>query len=181
VGDAPVGLLGPDVFGLRRAPEPPPFLAGVDQTAIPTNQLTSFFSALDMTHPGLPTDAELRLDTLLARDETMWRSERGQDRRSWAPDANSLPEDLRELPEVIEMPLVFHLVWLGGPLGRSRSGLWNNPADLSRQTWDWARVVLWTDVPRDVIAQTEQPPASSGPDPLRDVREMVAWAERNGI
>ena len=181
----PAGLLGPDVFQLRRAPAPPAFLAGNDQDAIATDQLTSFFELLDMTRPDPPTNARLRPEALARRPETVWRSERGPDERSWAPREDTLPPEYRKLPEVMEMPLLFHYVRLGGgPLTgaaeESRSFL-DNTADIAKRTRDWANVVLWTDVSRTLIAQASKPPPAQGPDPLRDVRDMVAWARANGI
>ena len=173
------GLLGPDVYDLRRALEAPMHLAGIDQATIATDQLASFFRALDMTLPSAPVNEDLRPETLPHRKETAWKERLPVDRRSWSPDRDRLAADLRDLPEEIEMPLLYHSIWLGSALTGTR-GFWANLADLARRRGPW-EVVLWTDIPRATFTQAAKPPPPSGSDPLRDVREMMDWAKDNHI
>jgi hypothetical protein len=103
----PAGLLGPDIFELRKAPPPPPFLAGVDQAQLTPEQLYEFFALLDMAAERAPEVGALRPDVLAGHEDIVLRSHRGPERRSWTPDPSVLPEALRELPEVLELPLLF--------------------------------------------------------------------------
>lgn len=188
-------LLGPDLFGLRQTPPAPPFLAGVDQGQVGTGQLVRFFEILDMarvSHPdddlfeapdlaparspagsGPPASADLDPGRLPADEGSVWRAHLDPGERSWP---RSSGRNLQDLPPDLEMPLLFHSIWLGSPLTDTqfRDNL-KLLADQARPAW---RVLVWTDIPRATFAEAARSPADG---PLSAVREMRAWARRHGL
>ena len=177
---AGTALLGPDLFGLRQSPPAPPFLVGLDQSRIGSEQLFSFFELLDLTRLALPTPADL--SHLPAKEDSVWRSQLGPGQRSWPPDSG---RDLQDLPPDLEMPLLLHSIWLGGPLTDSSPATREfraNVAELARQTGQSWRVLLWTDIPRATFDQARaSQPAADGSDPLAAVRDMLEWARLHHV
>ncbi len=130
---------------------------------------------LDQTRSEPPAPADLDPDGLPVTGDSVWRLELGPDQRSWPRGSG---RNLRDLPAVMEMPLLFHSIWLGGPL--TDTEFRENVADLAARTSPSWRVLVWTDVPRDTFARALQPPAG-GPDPLAAVRKMLVWALDSGV
>ncbi|MBY8853161.1 hypothetical protein K7G98_34975, partial [Saccharothrix sp. MB29] len=111
--DAPAdnGLLGPALFGLLTVPPPPDFMAGHDYKALTTGQSVSFFNALDMRIDAPVTPDRVDPSKLVDEEEWVIAGEQSGDAlNAWAPS------DVPPLPEVVEMPMTVHAIWLGGPL-----------------------------------------------------------------
>ncbi len=135
-------MLGPDLFGLRQTPPAPSFLVGLDQRRMGTEQLFRFFEMLDLTRPVPPTSADLDPDGLQVTLGSVWRSELGPDQRSWPRDSG---RELQDLPPVLEMPLLFHSIWLGSALTGSSpvtAEFRDNVAGLARQAGQSWRVLV---------------------------------------
>ncbi|MFT7841846.1 toxin glutamine deamidase domain-containing protein [Saccharothrix sp. BKS2] len=173
-------LLGTDLFGLLTVPPPPDFMAGHDYSTLTTGQSVSFFNALNITG-DTPATADL-LDPNRLEDAEDWvipGNQSGDALSAWAPG------DVPPLPEVVEMPMTVHAIWLGGPL-RDAGPMANfreNYGAAGQAYEGAAQLVLWTDVPRDQFdeARSTPPPPNGGPDPLADVRDMLEWAKNNNI
>ncbi|MEV7189817.1 hypothetical protein [Kitasatospora sp. NPDC093102] len=169
--------LGPDRFGLRELPPPPPYLAELDIAAVPPEQLAPLFRRLSMTRPA-PEAADLAPEVLATEAGQVARARRTPEQRRWgrrtAPEAPPLPES-------VEIPLIAHGVWLGKPMPAT-TGFWRNFGDGARRYRGEAQFVLWLDIPRERFDGARATPRpDSGPDPYQDVREQLEWAEANGI
>ncbi|MFF4595214.1 TcdA/TcdB catalytic glycosyltransferase domain-containing protein [Amycolatopsis sp. NPDC001319] len=180
-GPAPAGapLLGPDLFGFYRAPEPPDFLRGHDYSNLTAGQGLALLDTLDLTR-GVPVLRDLA-DPANLPDLRDWTVEhtRADDRLSaWAPG------DVEPLEKTTSTPLLMHAIWLGGPLrdAGTMSAFRDNFGGAASRLHDGVVPVLWTDVPRSQIelALTTEPPAE-GPDPLADVRDFVNWAQQHHV
>ncbi|QYN23794.1 TcdA/TcdB catalytic glycosyltransferase domain-containing protein [Amycolatopsis sp. DSM 110486] len=180
-GPAPDGapLLGPDLFGLYRAPEPPGFLRGHDYSNLTAGQGLALLDTLDLTQ-GVPVLRD-QADPANLPDLRDWTIEhtRADDRLSaWAPG------DVEPLAKTTSTPLLMHAIWLGGPLrdAGTMSAFRENFGGAAARLHDGVVPVLWTDVPRSQIelALTTEPPAE-GPDPLADVRDFVNWAQQHHV
>ncbi|MFB9909042.1 WXG100-like domain-containing protein [Allokutzneria oryzae] len=177
-------LLGPDPFGLRQAPPPPEFLEGFDFRAVHADQLPAFFEAIGLTR----SRPRGRLSAAgLARDPervTVGLRPTAEQRRwgVWLEPDRGTPVDLPPLPERTEIPHQVHSIWLGGPLRATGSGavFRRNLTDAVREHGEWGDVVLWTDVPRERVEQARAAGETASAQ-LRDVRDMVEWAENTGV
>ncbi|MFI5607326.1 hypothetical protein [Amycolatopsis sp. NPDC051903] len=176
-GEAP--LLGPDLFGLLRAPEPPDFLRGHDYRNLTAAQGVLLLNTLDLTADERPT-AETTAPANLPHEASYALEQERPDHQltAWAPG------EVDPLPKVSETPLLLHAIWLGGPLrdaGTMQTFRANFGSAAQRFTGN-VLSVLWTDVPRwqTDLARTTVPPAE-GPDPLADVRDFVAWAQLHNV
>lgn len=178
-GPAPAPLLGPDLFGLYRAPQPPEFLRGHDFSRLSAGQGLELLSVLDLAK-GYQLGPE-HTDPANLPDNREWtiETERADEKRStWAPG------DVEPLAQVTATPLLMHAIWLGGPLrdAGTMHAFRQNFGGAADRLHESIVPVLWTDVPRwqTDLAFTTEPPAD-GPDPLADVRDFVAWAREHGI
>jgi mannosyltransferase OCH1-like enzyme len=173
-------LLGPDLFGLREPSPAPPFLAGRDYSGLAPGQSLGFLSALNMGIPGPPPREQLDPATLPDEPGSAIPVERTDDELTrWAP-----PDNLPPLPKRTAMPRIVHSIWLGGPLRKagSMARFRDNIAAAASRHRDYT-FMLWTDVPRTTLeaARRARPPVDGSPDPLADVRDMLTWANRNGV
>jgi hypothetical protein len=175
-------MLGRDFFGLRAVPPAPPFTVEVNEVG--TERLPSLFRLLDLTRERPPSQEEL--ERLEPSPGEVWIDERPlQDRlddlesrgRFNVDDYGSslVMEHLANAAR-IEMPKVFHQLWVGSVFdpddeGNRRAG--ENLARLAAavRPHGWM-VVLWTDLPRRLF---------QGPDVPEDAARMGDWARRNGI
>ncbi|WP_328605144.1 hypothetical protein OG943_34695 [Amycolatopsis sp. NBC_00345] len=172
-------LLGPDLFGLYCAPEPPEFLRGHDYRGLTAGQGLELLNVLDLAK-GYQLGSE-HTDPANLADNREWtiETEREDGKLSaWAPG------DVEPLAKVTATPLLMHAIWLGGPLrdaGTMHTFRQNFGGAADRLNGSIVPV-LWTDVPRwqTDLAFTTEPPAD-GPDPLADVRDFVGWAQEHGI
>ncbi|MER6999920.1 hypothetical protein [Streptomyces sp. NPDC000410] len=173
-------LLGRDLFGLRKAAPPPPFLAGHDHSKLTAEQTVEFFNLLNLANPDqAPSHAQMRPDAIEpASGSTHVHEPSDEDRHNWAPG------DVPPLPEVLETPNTIHSIWLGGPL---RDDIWkmrefrDNLALRARTLRSEAKVVLWTDVPRSMFERAAQPPTETDSPELVNVRDMLDWAQASRI
>ncbi|OBA57210.1 hypothetical protein A5647_24340 [Mycobacterium sp. 1100029.7] len=154
---------GLDPFGLRDPSPTPPHLDGVKLAHVPTNSLGGHIHQLDMArHPNDPGPDESEIWSKPAPADGRWFSD-NPDHRTAEP-----------LPDPLEMPKVFHSIWLGGAVtdGRKTTDLVRrNLEKLSKVAQgEGMRVVLWTDVPRTEFER-------SGGDAAR----MRSWARRHNI
>ncbi|WP_406634980.1 TcdA/TcdB catalytic glycosyltransferase domain-containing protein [Amycolatopsis sp. WGS_07] len=178
-GPAPAPLLGPDLFGLYRAPEPPEFLRGHDFGTLTAGQGISFLDLLDLTK-GYQLSRE-HLDPAQLDDNREWtlEKERPDDKlATWAPG------DVEPLAKTTSTPLLMHAIWLGGPLQDTGTmhTFRRNFGDAADRLGEGIVPVLWTDVPRwqTELALTTAAP-EEGPDPLHDVRDLLRWAAEHRI
>jgi hypothetical protein len=172
-------LLGPDLFGLYRAPEPPEFLRGHDYRAITAGQGIELLNVLDLAK-GYQLASE-HTDPANLDDNREWTIETEREDGklgAWAPG------DVEPLAKVTATPLLMHAIWLGGPLrdAGTMHTFRQNFGGAADRLNESIVPVLWTDVPRwqTDLAFTTEPPAD-GPDPLADVRDFVGWAQEHGI
>ncbi|MET9259937.1 TcdA/TcdB catalytic glycosyltransferase domain-containing protein [Amycolatopsis sp. NPDC004079] len=175
----PAPLLGPDLFGLYRAPEPPEFLRGHDFRTLTAGQGISFLDLLDLTK-GYQLGNE-HLDPAHLEDNRAWtlEKERPDDKlAAWAPG------DVEPLAKTTSTPLLMHSIWLGGPLkdAGTMHTFRRNFGDAADRLGDGVVPILWTDVPRwqTELALTTAAP-EEGPDPLHDVRDLLRWAAEHRV
>ena len=178
-GPPPAPLLGPDLFGLYRAPEPPEFLRGHDFRHLTAGQGISFLDLLDLAK-GYQLSRE-HLDPANLEDNRVWtlEKERPDDKlAAWAPG------DVEPLAKTTSTPLLMHAIWLGGPLKDTGTmhAFRRNFGDAADRLGDGIVPVLWTDVPRwqTELALTTAAP-EEGPDPLHDVRDLLRWAAEHRV
>ncbi|MEU4671366.1 hypothetical protein AB0F91_26150 [Amycolatopsis sp. NPDC023774] len=180
-GPAPDGapLLGPDLFGLYLAPEPPGFLRGHDYSNLTAGQGLALLDTLDLTR-GVPVLRD-QADPANLPDLRDWTIEhtRADDRlTAWAPG------DVEPLEKTTSTPLLMHAIWLGGPLRDTGTmfAFRANFGGAAARLHDTVVPVLWTDVSRGRVelALTTEPPGE-GPDPLADVRDFVNWAQQHHV
>ncbi|MYW90384.1 hypothetical protein G3I59_07045 [Amycolatopsis rubida] len=178
-GPPPSPLLGPDLFGLYRAPEPPEFLRGHDFRTLTAGQGISFLDLLDLTK-GYQLSSE-HLDPANLDDNRDWTLEKqrpDEKLSAWAPG------DVEPLAKTTSTPLLMHSIWLGGPLKDTGTmhTFRRNFGDAADRLGDGIVPVLWTDVPRwqTELALTTTAP-QEGPDPLRDVRDLLRWAGEHRV
>ncbi|WP_370935817.1 TcdA/TcdB catalytic glycosyltransferase domain-containing protein [Amycolatopsis sp. cg13] len=175
----PAPLLGPDLFGLYRAPEPPEFLRGHDFRGLTAGQGISFLDLLDLAK-GYQLSSE-HLDPAHLDDNREWtlEKERPDDKlATWAPG------DVEPLAKTTSTPLLMHSIWLGGPLKDTGTmhTFRRNFGDAADRLGDGIVPILWTDVPRwqTELALTTAAP-EDGPDPLHDVRDLLRWAGEHRV
>ncbi|WP_336161465.1 WXG100-like domain-containing protein [Amycolatopsis sp. VC5-11] len=178
-GPAPAPLLGPDLFGLYRAPEPPEFLRGHDFRTLTAGQGISFLDLLDLAK-GYQLSSE-HFDPANLDDNRDWtlEKERPDEKLStWAPG------NVEPLAKTTSTPLLMHSIWLGGPLKDTGTmhAFRRNFGDAADRLGDGIVPVLWTDVPRwqTELALTTTAP-EEGPDPLHDVRDLLRWAGEHRV
>ncbi|WP_093606444.1 hypothetical protein [Lentzea waywayandensis] len=176
-----VPIIGPDVFGIRNAPEAPSFLAGHDYSALDGAASVEFLRALDMAAGVLPSGSDLAPERFANADPmlSVVFEPSPEARESWGVE-----EDLPPLPEKLDFSRTMHSVWLGGPLRDSGSmhTFRENFGDAARRNADRVQAVLWTDVPRQVFVDAAA--GKQGFDGLisyDDVRSMARWAQDNSI
>jgi hypothetical protein len=161
--------IGGDIFGCRRAPDPPDFLAGVDLRRIPPRSVAPLLRRISMTRP-VPRPQELTPAALAAEPGRVTSHARTAEARRWAADAPPLPG-------TTVIAHVVHGIWLGSPLPAT-SSFWHNFGSAADHYAGEVDFVLWTDLPRAVC---EAARAAHVPDCLAAVRDLLAWADRHGI
>ncbi|MER5525676.1 hypothetical protein ABT075_13850 [Streptomyces sp. NPDC002677] len=179
----PPGPLGPDLFGLRRAPGVPAVLrnqAGVpyDYSGLSVDAKVEFLRRVDMAaqssnqvmDPRGWQVPQRRFSHSRALFTTQWHS--GAARRRVDP-----------LPfTTLEMPRLVHAIWLGGPLNTADAPqFWERFGNDARRFGNEATFVLWTDVPRAEVGAALA--GHRGPAGTRaaKVHDLVQWAGRAGI
>ncbi|UMP06969.1 hypothetical protein [Amycolatopsis sp. EV170708-02-1] len=168
------GLLGRDLFGLRRAPRAPVSLLGLDYSVLDAAQGMTLLDRVDMLR-SMPGAEEVTPAALASVEQRVlsadWRPEELLRWESRGVDPNTLP-DRREIPNTL------HEIWLGGPLAGSEDARVRQRNLVESAARLGGQGVLWTDVPRAQIkAVLDGDPAES----LARVREMVEWARVNGV
>jgi hypothetical protein len=168
-------MMGPDIFGLRQAEQPPAFMADHDYRRLTAGQGVSLFEKLDLAPGGKPSEAEM--------DPRGWGNTeevelRGAPRRlqRWAPGADTRLDGQLTLPKAV------HSIWLGGPL--TDQVFKDNLANTSRiGRGDRWTTVLWTDVSREEFTAARQATRTGqGVTPrLEAVRAMQLWARKNQV
>ncbi|MEV5541677.1 TcdA/TcdB catalytic glycosyltransferase domain-containing protein, partial [Saccharopolyspora shandongensis] len=177
--DAP--NLGPDVFGLRGAPDVPEFLAGWDYSVLDGAGSVEFLSALDLAAGTRPARGDMALERFATADAglSVVVEPTMDARESWG-----FEPDLPPLPEKLEFPRLMHAIWLGGPLresGTMQQFRENFGAAATRNAAK-AQSVLWTDVPRRVFeAAVAGEVGFDGLISYDDVRSMARWAQENRV
>ncbi|MFD3583845.1 hypothetical protein [Streptomyces sp. NPDC058683] len=179
----PPGPLGPDLFGLRRAPGVPAVLR--DQAGVPYD------------YSGLSADA--KVEFLRRVDMAAQSSNQVMDPRGWqVPQrrfshsralfttqwhSGSARRRVDPLPfTTLEMPRLVHAIWLGGPLNTADAPrFWERYGNDARRFGNEATFVLWTDVPRAEIGNALA--GHRGPAGTRAAKvfDLVQWAGRAGI
>ncbi|MFI9380103.1 protein-glutamine glutaminase family protein [Kutzneria sp. NPDC052558] len=176
-------LLGPDLFGLYQAPEPPPFMAGHDYRDITAGQSVSLMEMLDLAKGSTLTREQLDPHGEFLSDKAAWTIE--HERADGASTAWAPGEHLPPLDRKTVTPLLVHAIWLGGPLrdAGTQAAFRQNFGGFGNKFRKGAVPVLWTDVPREQFDQAlrTEPPADGAPDPLADVRDMAHWARSNRV
>jgi len=110
--------LGPDPFGLRDRPPALDFMRGLNINQLRTDQLVSLFDRLNLANLD-PTKPDVR--GLPSNPQSVWSKKIDEGQRVWAPNADESALGNRwRLPRVLEMPTVFHSIWLGSPLSSQR-------------------------------------------------------------
>ncbi|MGW3152449.1 WXG100-like domain-containing protein, partial [Streptomyces sp. NPDC001177] len=170
-------LLGPDLFGTRRAAPPPEFLAGHDYSSLTGGQIVTFFNRLDMVQPTPTRESMAPAAIEPAEGWSLVKERSGAELRAWAPGR------VPPLPAKAEMPYVISSIWLGGPLRNawSMADFRQNQASMARQHAGTAKVALWTDVPRALFEQAKADPTDSDSAELIEVRDMLTWAQDSGV
>ncbi|WP_133150813.1 hypothetical protein, partial [Frankia canadensis] len=194
------GWLGADVFGLRRLPAPPPFLAGVDLAALPPAHVGPLLRRLSLTRAA-PTAADLTPAALDTDTATVFRARRPASARYWGQPAATVragsepgldggseadpapgPGRAPALPETVEIPFVVHGIWVGQPMPQVTA--FRDHYAAAARRFPEATIVLWTDIPRAraaaVLADPDAPP-SGVDDPFGDARQVVRWARDAGV
>ncbi|WP_432842784.1 hypothetical protein [Dactylosporangium sp. CA-092794] len=168
--------IGGDVFGTRRPPAAPAFLAGVDVRTVAPHLVAPLLRRLSMTRPA-PAPAELTPRALAGAAGPVSRFAREDPARRWEPSGTA-----PALPATTVIPHVVHGIWLGRALPAANS-FWANYGAAADAYAGEADFVLWTDIPRHRFdaARTGPRPAPGRPDPLAAVRELLAWAITHGI
>ena len=149
-------VAGPDVFGVRRPPAPPEFLAGYRYEDLHAAHRAAFFRELDMTRDATPERASLAPGTL-ARGPVS-EGPLGQARNGF--------------PKRLKVAHVQHSIWLGGILPeQERMNL-----QQARQHNHGFESVLWTDATRqEISAARNADPATLTGRPAQ-VRTLLDWA-----
>ncbi|WP_432990127.1 hypothetical protein [Dactylosporangium sp. CA-233914] len=168
--------IGGDIFGTRRPPGAPGFLAGVDVRTVAPHLVAPLLRRLSMTRPA-PAPAELTPRALAREAGPVSRCARDGAARRWE-GSGSAPQ----LPATTVIPHVVHGIWLGRALPASNS-FWANYGAAADAYAGEVDFVLWTDIPRHRFdaARTGSRPAGGRPDPLAAVRELLDWARAHGI
>ncbi|MEV4346926.1 toxin glutamine deamidase domain-containing protein [Actinoplanes sp. NPDC049596] len=168
-------LLGTDFFGLRAPAHRPRFVPlignpGYSASHEPTRRLGPLLDQLNLTGPRPSAAPEARIWSAEVAEPEWWGPDAEQDfvAGGWA----------QRLDDAIEMPLLRHAIWLGGPLvdADARAVLVASARVLGG---DW-RTVLWTDVPRRDIQAVQQARAQ-GQNPYPELRDMIEWADREHV
>ncbi|MGW3859681.1 hypothetical protein [Micromonospora arida] len=191
------GILGPDLFGLLTpAPRPDFMAAGFSYGELNTDQLHHFFDFLDMTAPNGPLGQPVTPGYFQPVPGSIWTDDRTAipesdvpARKDWVPRPDGLPEDLRQLPDVLEVPLMVHAIWLGSPLGGTpgTADFRRNLAGFANLTRKMAfRTNLFTDITRAEFLRADALPdfrdlEETERDRLDAVQDMLHWARRHKI
>ncbi|WP_204292496.1 scabin-related ADP-ribosyltransferase [Micromonospora gifhornensis] len=165
------GLLGPDIFGVRRTPPRPPFLQVAALRDLASDQLQPLLDRLDLATPhdriaNAVDDSQLSGGLVWTDVPT---------HRTWLENPNEVPPAMRELPATVDMPAMVHSIWLGGTPPDDH--LENLAAMAASASGAGFKTHLWTDIPRADITRAM---ASDAPE-LAAVRQLVGWARRNQI
>ncbi|MFF2619536.1 EndoU domain-containing protein [Kitasatospora sp. NPDC058046] len=171
---APVGLLGPDVFGDRIVPVAPEFLRGYDYRKLKSRSRVGFLRALDLARETAPTAQELTPDTLGLHSGSVVESDQSQTmpRRSGPI----------HLPKPVRIPRLVHSIWLGGPLSMDNEHtgpFMTNVQHSADGLGEGFTHVIWTDVTRARVAEAKAAAAAGTDDvpaELATVWAMVEWA-----
>ncbi len=167
--------MGPDLFGLLRLPDPPPFLAGINLADLNPAHIAPLLRRISLTRPA-PAFEDLHPDALAADPGPVTAATRTPAQQRWAQ-----PPGTPLLPQTITIPHLIHGIWLGTPLDPA-SNYATNFADTATRHQGHADTILWTDVPRTAFAAGTTPPPPPGhPDPHAPHRAMLTWARDNHI
>jgi hypothetical protein len=167
--------MGPELFGLGGVPAAPGFVVGVDQLGLGAGLVAPLLRRLSLTR-GVPSRGELAVGVLAGEAGVVARVRRGVRARRWGQPVKS---GAPLLAEVTEVPHVVHGIWLGGPLpAGGRFAV--NFGVAARRYAGVLDFVVWTDVPRWRCEAADAGAGGDG-DGLGAVREMLAWARREGI
>ncbi|MFI1400899.1 toxin glutamine deamidase domain-containing protein [Streptomyces sp. NPDC020681] len=165
-------MLGPDYFGLRKAPEPPDFLRGYHFSALHAAQRSAFFDAVDLTLPT-PRGKDLRPSALPENRGAVIESTQHTMPRASMP----------WVPKRVRIPRIVHSIWLGSPLADegATAAFRRNIESAARQQPDFTFVV-WTNIPRQRFEEARSasgtPADTSAQERLRD---MLDWAARHRV
>ncbi|MFD4395793.1 hypothetical protein [Kitasatospora sp. NPDC058478] len=166
------GPLGPDLFGLRAPADTPPFLVGIDHSALTEDRQLDYFALLDLRFEAPLLEYMQELNQ--AEDSTWSRPVPLEARTAWAP------ADVPPLPEQLVLPGIRHSIWLGGPLGNEGS-MGSFREVLAAQAQEIPMVTLWTDVPRSAFDLVRGGEVPEGRADLARVLDMHTWAEANNV
>ena len=101
---------GPDLFGLLRLPDPPPFLAEVRPETLDPAHIAPLLRRISMTGPA-PDPADLTPAALATDPGPVSAYHRTPGQRRWEQPAGT-----PALPADTVIPHVIHGIWLGGPI-----------------------------------------------------------------
>ena len=168
--------MGPDLFGLLRLPDPPPFLRHIDLRTLLPEHIAPLLRRISLTRP-VPQPEDLQPAALAADPGPVTTTTRTPATRRWAQ-----PPGTPLLPAQITIPHLIHGIWLGTPLNPA-SNYAANFAAAARHHAGHADYTLWTDIPRHhfTAADTTPPPPDGHPDPHAPHRAMLTWARDNHI
>ncbi|MEV4615652.1 hypothetical protein AB0K43_24125 [Kitasatospora sp. NPDC049258] len=167
---------GTDPFRLRELPPPPPFLHGTDPGTLPPEHLAPLLRRLSLTRSA-PSAEELTPRALERDRGRTADARRSPELRGWGrPPGPAAPP----LPELTRIPYLVHGIWLGGPLP-AESVFRHNFGRAAQQYAGELDFVLWTDLPRALLAEAAAEPAPPGATPLAEVRSMLDWARAHGV
>ena len=196
-------VIGPDLFGLRVAPPTPSFLDGYDFSELDPTRMVAFFDRMSLVGPPAaptvpmrprakrervpdsrvePTAEQLSPAALASDPATVTVAELTGGRRWASVPVPGHPDTT--LPPALTYPHLIHSIWLGGPLrGTGKMGDFRAAvAGWAGANRAWGRMVLWTDVSRAEMEQARSSlPARTGPDRWAQVRDMLLWAQDNGV
>ncbi len=165
--DGKEDVLGIDAFGVRAAPPAPAFLTGYRYSDLHADRRAAFLESIDLTRAGTPAPAALRPDRLATGPVS--------EGRQVSRNHGLLGGKAQKVPHIS------HSIWFGGPLhddGGDRAAFMAN-ITAAAQANPAFTFAVWTDVTRaefDAV-RTDEPVDGRG----RQVREMLRWAERNGV
>ncbi|MEU3520604.1 hypothetical protein ABZ770_36015 [Streptomyces sp. NPDC006654] len=174
--------LGVDLFGLLRPPDVPWFLrsetTGVpfDYSRLTADESVHFLRLMDLRGNVWPR--KMDPDSWAVRPGT-WSIGHERATRQWAP----APDAPRLASLRVEVPLLVHAIWLGGPLKPTgpSAAFWQRYRRAAEEHDGDATFVLWTDVPRSDVAAVRRLPTAPDDPYLADVWRMADWAGATGI
>jgi hypothetical protein len=169
--------LGADLFGLRKLPPAPDFLAGVDIRGLRPEHVAAFLRRISLTRPR-PDAADLSPEALDSERGTVSTARRSPEQRRWEqPDDSNAPL----LPEHAVIPHIVHGIWVGGPMP-AYSAFRDHYAKAAARYAGDVDVMLWTDIPRAACeGALATPPPEQGDDPLAAARSLLTWARESNV